>query len=81
MSDHFPIFMIMKASSASRKQGQTKTLFNNKTINTFVEKIHAIKWDDIYETESVQLAYSMFHEQIYNSFESSFPQKNIKTSL
>ena len=79
ISDHFPIFLIMKASSTvSKKQGQTKRLFNNKTINTFVEKIHAVKWDDIYETESVQLAYSIFHEQIYNISESSFPKKNLK---
>ena len=36
ISDHFPIFMITKASSTSRKQGQTKRLFNNKTINTYI---------------------------------------------
>ena len=78
VSDHFPIFSIMKIDSINRKNNQSRRLYNNQTINEFTEKILALEWDDIYRTTSVQISYSMFQEKICNAFHSSFPLKNIK---
>ena len=78
ISDHQPIFTIIRVKTINMKHRQLKRVINNSNINAFIEKTQNNNWDDIYEIDSVQISYIMFHDEIHSAFERSFPIRTIK---
>ena len=81
ITDHFPIFHIIKDSTSatinSNELSIVKRLFtaNNKQI--FQEAISKVDWGSINMIPNAQEAFTAFHEKLYDIFDKCFPRKKI----
>jgi exonuclease III len=82
ISDHFPIFHILKYDISSTKKEKdvyiTKRCFNESNKLKFVELLKSSDWNEVYQNHDCQKCFSLFHKQLCKHFEESFPLKKVK---
>ena len=78
-SDHFAVFAIFsKTYSLPLHKYRKHRNFNDKNIHRFKIISNNKSWSDIYNTNSAQNCYAIFHSYIQNLFNDCFPEKEVK---
>ena len=79
LSDHFPVFTINKACNEEVIQKYiNKRSYSQQNHNRFIQEIDEFNWDQIYNLESCQDAFTFFHTNLKSIYEKSFPLKTFK---
>ena len=74
ISDHFPIFHIVKSYCYEMVDNITwKRKINDENIASFIEKLSKSDWNSILVEEDPQCAYDMFHNIFSNLYNECFP--------
>ena len=80
ISDHFPIFHIVKNMSYSiETNALIKRRVNEENIQSFKEKLSEINWDEILMKQDTQHAYDSFQQTFSTLYNECFPWISIKT--
>ena len=80
ISDHFPIFHIVKNMSYSiETNALIKRRVNEENIQSFKEKLSEINWDEILMKQDTQHAYDSFQQTFSTLYNECFPWMSIKT--
>ena len=79
VSDHFPVFCIIDCLSMTDKQSNTVTKrnFNCKNIAKFSRKLSSQNWNNVYNVDDAQIAFSVLQRVIDQLIEEIFPEQTI----
>ena len=79
VSDHFPVFCIIDCLSMTDKKSNTVTKrnFNCKNIAKFSRKLSSQNWNNVYNVDDSQMAFSVLQRVIDQLIEDIFPEQTI----
>lgn len=79
ISDHFPVFSINVSQIITDKQLYITTRnYNQTNIDTFTDKLANFHWNELYAKTNAGEAFTYFHDNFLEIYNSSFPKKCIK---
>lgn len=79
VTDHYPIFHINnKITATNEDKFIFKRIWDSKSYDKFINEINNTDWDPIYNCNDTQIAYTLFHNILYQIFDKHFPMKRIK---
>jgi len=77
ISDHFPVFAILKSNVCNTQLYIKKRCFNEEKNNLFKKQLSETNWDFVLSQDNTQTAYSMFTNRISSLYQKAFPLKNV----
>ena len=79
ITDHFPIFYGCPSFHIeSQPRYVTKRIYSDANIRKFNDLLQSYDWNQVYEINDTQSAYSLFHEKFQQAYLQSFPMKTFK---
>ena len=81
ISDHLPIFYIIKKNSSCSEPNLVSVRdYSSQNIDKFTNKLHNINWDAVTNTENPNEAYKTFHNILLHEYNNCFPLNKIKVT-
>ena len=81
ISDHLPIFYIIKKKSSCSEPNLVSVRdYSSQNIDKFTNKLHNINWDAVTNTENPNEAYKTFHNILLHEYNNCFPLNKIKVT-
>ena len=83
ISDHYPVFYLMLKPNSSKNDNENYYIareINPTNIAQFCAAIEEIDWQCVTTESDSQAAFTIFHEQLMNKYNASFPKKRYKKS-
>ena len=78
-SDHYPVFTIRKdVQSPKPKTHISKRCYSYKNITNFKKHMNSINWNHIYNSNTIEIQFECFLNNIKNIFKQRFPVESIK---
>ena len=79
ISDHFPIFVILKSNvHDNMKHSITKRCINEESIKLFKGMLDETNWNLVLNQEDTQTSYTLFADTITSLYNKAFPLKSVK---
>jgi len=77
ITDHLPVFISTKIKGREKLNRPMVRIYGNKNTAKFSEMLKNNKWEEFYQTTSVDKALDILYKNWNQAFEKSFPQKRL----
>ena len=81
ITDHFPIYNLFKKGDGEDKKSFQSRKINENSIQSFIAKISNTNFNDVFNSNDTNVAFSTFFNKLFKEYNKAFPIKTKKVKI